>query len=355
MIPGGELWRVAPKPPQASLYFGLAGSVWALVEGATVLNWEEGLHYALPWLYHLDSITSHAHAFVAPERGLHLKDSRPYRLYHDACGIDLLKTLVGHRLGLDTTTAAAKRYANASGISGPTELTDGLGGYLYGCALLELMGKGGHIRASADQAFEKIEQRIQDKLNAASIGYLGMAHGLAGECYSLMAWCLVSHRRVPEVISIALEALEKRFVPVGHGYEMPIADGVRDSNGSTWCHGAGGHIYLWRIAARVFDEPRFLEHAEMFARTVWAADWSVHQICCGSVGGTFALAGLANELGDSRWDMRVRSMLANQLRAVNNAEDPVSLFKGKVGGILLDAQVEADASLIFPLCGEVLS
>ncbi len=355
MKPGGTLWSTIPKPPHASLYFGLAGSVWALVEGSAVLDWDEGLHNTLPWLYRLDTISSGTEAFVAPARGLLPEDSKPYRIYHDACGIYLLKTLASHRLGLSISSDAVMRYARALGTEGPTELTDGLGGYLYGCVLLELMGEGDGIRTSANRAFALIEGRVQEKLNSESLGYLGMAHGLAGECYSLMAWCLVSHRSIPEVVSVALERLEQHTIPVGYGYEMPIADGVRDTNGASWCHGAGGYIYLWRIAARVLHEPSFLERAEIFAKTVWSADWTVHQLCCGSIGGAFAVAGLARELGDSRWDRRARAMLAKALGAMGDTQDQVSLFKGDVGGFLLEAQVEAEVPLIFPLCGEVLA
>jgi serine/threonine-protein kinase len=357
MWPGGTLWSTLPQAPHASLYFGLAGSVWALVEGSTVLDWDEGLHNALPWLYRLDTISSTVDAFVAPARNLRAQDSKPYRLYHDRCGIDLLKILVDHRLGVENSSASITGYTKAlsSGDNGPTELTDGVSGYLYGCVLLKLMGKSDSIDSSANHAAAIIEQRIQEKLQSESLGYLGMAHGLAGECYSLMSWSLVNHQPPPDVVSKILGLLEKRSIPIGFGYEMPIIDGLRDTNGASWCHGAGGYIYLWRIAARLFHEPRFIEQAERFAQTVWSTDWNVHQLCCGSIGGAFAVAGLASELGDSRWERRAQAMIANALCRVDDTQDPVSLFKGQVGGLLLEAQVESEKPLIFPLCGEVLA
>jgi serine/threonine-protein kinase len=357
MKPGGMLWSTLPQAPHASLYYGLAGSVWALVEGSTVLDWDEGLHNALPWLYRLDTISSSADAFVAPARNLRAEDSRPYRLYHDHCGLELLKILVDHRLGVANSNASLTGYAKAlaSGDDGPTELTDGASGYLYGCVLLKLMGKGDAIHASANHAAAIIEQRIQEKLQSDSLGYLGMAHGLAGECYSLMSWSLVNHQPPPDVVTKTLALLEKRTIPIGFGYEMPITDGFRDTNGASWCHGAGGYLYLWRIAARLYHEPRFIEQAERFAQTVWSTDWSVHQLCCGSIGGAFAVAGLASELGDSRWERRAQAMVADALRTTDGTLDPVSLFKGQVGRLLLEAQVEAEEPLIFPLCGEVLA
>nr|AFI78434.1 serine/threonine protein kinase [uncultured bacterium ws020C1] len=354
MSPGGTLWSATLKPPTASLYFGLAGAVWALAEGSTVLEWEDGIHYAVPWLHRLNRLISTDDAFIAPERGLASQDSSPHRLYHDACGIDLLTALVGSRLGLANVNESVKRYASAIVDDGRTELTDGLGGYLYGCALFKLLGAGDRVSSSADRAFSQIERQIRMKLESGTIGFLGLAHGLSGECYSLMAWCLVNRQPTPEILQPALDFLEEKFVPIGLGYEMPITDSNIDSNGASWCHGSSGQVFLWRLAARLTQNPKYLEHAEMFARAVWQTDWSIHQLCCGDVGGAFALSGLADELGDGKWQQRARELYDRTLLDAYTEPDPVSLFKGQAGGALLDAQLEADVPLVFPLCGEIL-
>ena len=86
--------------------------------------------------------------------------------------------------------------------------------------------------------------------------------------------------------------------PHGQGWRWPRVLQRSGSRGEpvdywpSWFKRTGGMIFLWTLAHRMLDVPRYRQLAEGCAQNVLDSGDQVGQICCGRPGGAYGLESL---------------------------------------------------------------
>ncbi|MHB2019293.1 MAG: lanthionine synthetase LanC family protein [Candidatus Xenobia bacterium] len=180
---------------------------------------------------------------------------------------------------------------------------------------------------------------------------LGMAHGIAGPLYALLAWA--ASRNCPPATGVheSLSQLAARSCEVGSALAWP-----RLSTSSElltgWCNGASGFVQLWCMAYRVFREPVFLDLATRTARYCIEGPPQGYDLCCGRAGCTYALLAVYRATGEAYWYQRASEVALESLQSADRHESHTGLFKGVTGVLLSVSDLLADHSAAMPLLGE---
>ncbi len=350
-----------PQVPRCSTYYGSGGVAWFLYRLASVRESPELLSWAKLWVEKAlaDIPAAGDEAFCIP-RVMPAEVVGPLSIHHSESGIRLVQALVAQAAGdipgqreavLAYTRIVAQPWSNL-------DLALGQAGALVGCALLweALPTERASLLPTGTALSDLLGRRLTELGRIGhdeTIRYSGIAHGWAGLLYALMRWLDVTAMPVPDWLEARLDELADLAEPQGRGWRWPRV--LQRGGGRvepvdywpSWCNGTGGMIFLWTLAHRWFDHPRYLRLAEGSAQNVLDSGDQVAQICCGRPGGAYGLLNLYRYTAESRWLDAARSLCDAALRSHPiPAGEAVptfhySLFKGALGAALLAAELDA--------------
>ena len=353
----GDAEEAEPDRPLASLYFGAAGVVWALLH----LREQGAARVELDAAVAVDGLLERCHAEVQPEAM-----QRPSFFMCDA-GILLLQW----KLRREAALADALYATIESNLHNPAReaLWGSPGTLVAALHMLEATGESRWqelFRRGVATLWDEME-RVQHSSGAAPVWlwtqdlygkrvrYLGAGHGFAGNVYPVLRgarWLEPAvvqgfEERAFETLAIAAVRAggqanwEPVFDRVAAGY--PSRPLVQD------CHGAPGIVCRLAATAHAGLRELLVEGGEL----IWAAGPLVKPpgLCHGTDGNGYAFLKLHAQTGDLRWLERARAFA---MHALHQSEDQqtrlgrrrYSLWTGDLGlAVYLWACINADPAL----------
>lgn len=336
-----------------SLAHGAAGAPWALYRLACATDRPELLARAVTWTRAIQDRAERQGAFIDPaDKAQTDPGGSPW---HSPAGVAWLTAVIGSASGdPELLRAGVRRYAREADRPGPAEVACGASGALLGAASLLELVRG---RAAEEEAtLHAVGAALQDRLTATvrrwstdpyDTPMLGMAHGRAGVLAASLRWAEASGCEADPALVAALHEHAEVGISAGRGLAWPAdlrAPATPPPAG--WCHGLAGQTLLWTIAHRVTGQPRFLELADRAAWSVWDHAGGPNQVCCGRCGQAWALHRVAEATGDARWSARARAVSA--VEGGDSPEYPDSVYKGRLGPAVLEAELEHTGRTAFP-------
>jgi eukaryotic-like serine/threonine-protein kinase len=361
-----DTFPLSPMVPSASVSYGAAGVAYGLYCAACARNNPELLAAADAWSTRALVSIHQPNAFSHPGLGLQPQAIGAISLYFAEPGVHLVQAMISQAMGDGSTfSRAMKDFVGSSRTgAGPLDLTLGRAGLLLGCALvLDAVGPG---TLQAETVYKlsdlldygrTLQATLWDEVSAAysvQRSYLGVAHGLAGICYSTLLWSEVSGDALPPKLLHTLDELGRAAQAHGRGLRWPVRETAHSMHGAgfmeSWCHGAPGYVHLWTAAFRAYHEDCFQEMAERSAWTAWEAPDAIGSLCCGYAGRAYALLAQFRQSGDPNWVDRA-VVLAERAIAACKSDTPTThaLFKGLLGAVVLVEDLRAPEFSSFPL------
>ena len=360
--PDAPLFAAAfPQVPRCSTYYGGGGVAWFLYRLASVRESPELLSWAKVWVEKAlaDIPAAGEEAFCIP-RVMPAEVVGPLSLHHSESGIRLVQALVAQAAGdIPGQREAVLAYARVVAQPWPNlDLALGQAGALVGCTLLwealpseraSLLPTGNALCDLLGRRLDQFGRIGQDE----TMRYSGIAHGWAGLLYAMLRWLDLTAMTMPLGLEARLAELADLAEPHGQGWRWPRVLQRSGSRGEpvdywpSWCNGTGGMIFLWTLAHRMLDVPRYRQLAEGCAQNVLDSGDQVGQICCGRPGGAYGLLNLYKHTAEGRWLDGARSLCDATVRSHPiPAGEAVpafhySLFKGALGAALLAAELDA--------------
>jgi eukaryotic-like serine/threonine-protein kinase len=351
-----ELPVAGPKFPTASLTYGSAGIAFGLFRIACAREDTRLFSLASQWLDRAAREIGQEAAFYNAD--LHVTPEIAGRVspYHTPSGIFCAQALLAHSLGdLQTRSIAADRFLNSCNHACENpDITVGRSSVLLALSLLvdavrweetaeypRLIEFGNKLLAGLWAQFDAMPP-IGDRSLPT---YLGMAHGWAGYLYATLRWMKSARATAPANLEARLQELADQALHTGKRIHWPRQTTEGSPALGGWCNGSAGFVFLWSMAHRLLQDPRWLELAE-------GAGWDAYHgreegisLCCGLAGKAYSQLAIYKHTGDRHW---VNHALAMGRHAVRKAEQtaksgephiPLSLYKGNVGLAVLVAEV----------------
>ncbi len=179
---------------------------------------------------------------------------------------------------------------------------------------------------------------------------LGAAHGWAGLLHATLLWSEHSGQPLPEGIEERLHQLTSFAAKSSAGIQWPNT--ARGSfAGRGWCGGGAGHILLWTLAHREWNEPRWLRLAEESARdNVTRLDGPAN-LCCGLAGQAYAQLALYRHTGELEWLRNAHVLAAAAIDRHRQQKDSrdASLYQGSAGVAVLAAELARPDRAAMPM------
>jgi eukaryotic-like serine/threonine-protein kinase len=138
---------------------------------------------------------------------------------------------------------------------------------------------------------------------AATMSYLGIAHGWAGVVLASLRWSRAAGVPLPRCLVERLDQLAALAQPAGRGDRWPIRSDTRNGTSAMagWCHGSAGYIYLWTTAHEALGDDRWAVLAERSASDACTTANAIAQLCCGQPGQAYGLLALYRHTGEPSW------------------------------------------------------
>lgn len=350
--------------PRTSITFGSAGVAWALLRLAELRSDPHLVACADSWTLRARRESSTLDdAFSKEDLDLPQWIESTGTPYHGPAGVFTVEAMVARARGdlLSCSEAVAELVRVTDVTPDCRDLTLGQAGALVACALLLERTKGEFFEA-VQATLRGHGAKIADRLHSwmatlADVGRcpeltsLGIAHGWAGILHALLLWSNAAGSPVGVDVERRLEQLADCGVAEGDGTVWPLKRGPDEEQKSrslvgSWCNGSAGYVQLWLQAYRAGGSPRHLDLAERAGRSTARAREGGANVCCGSAGRGYALAALHRITGDAGWLRDARELCDEALGATWSLED--SLYKGRLGAVLLAAELESPASVEAP-------
>jgi len=271
--------------------------------------------------------------------------------YHTPSGVHAVDALIARASGntVRQEQAIAKFLECARRPAAGLDITLGRSSTLLGAAILLDAASDGasatSLRAFGDDALAEIWRSLDamKPVGGEDLDYLGIAHGWAGFLYATLQWCVAAGTPVPRNVERRLDELARLALAAGRGLEWPW---ILRQQGETptmpgWCNGSCGYVFLWTLAHRVFQSPRYLDLAVGAGWNSWEAPDPASSLCCGLAGRGYALLNLYRHLNESAWLERARILCARgALASGSHREYPHSLYKGELAIAVLTSDLE---------------
>jgi serine/threonine protein kinase len=371
---GGPL--TAAARPTASLFFGAAGIAYGLYRMALQRDDAALLSTADLWLARAERAAGAEDAFLDPTLELTAETVGEVSPYHAASGLAAVRALLAHARGdVEGARNAMAAFlhlglapvaADAPPERGPAvpvaalpqgasdrDLTLGRSSLILAAAnLAPVLPADAPERARLAELSGRVLEGLWEELDALPPfaaqpvpPNLGIAHGWAGYAYAALRWCRAFGTAPPAGLRRRVDELAAAAEPWRRGLRWRWNDGKGGLSAPTmpgWCNGSAGFVYLWTLAYREWDEPRFLDLATGAAWNAWEAGESGGSVCCGAAGRAYALLELGRHLGgEPCWIERARALVDRAALAIaTGSEKADSLYKGRIGVALLAADLE---------------
>lgn len=358
----GPLFARGLEPPTASVTYGGAGIAYALLRIARTRDDENLLAQADLWATRAALSLENDDAFWNRDLDITPETFGRASLFHHASGVHCVESLIAQALGDDRAQLLAiDRFIAACDECEYLDLAFGRSGLLLGCAIL-LEAFPGHLDSSSMRSLgERLlcsivsELRTQPPIaESAQTTTLGAAHGWSGYLFAILRWCEASDIPPPVEVRGRLEELAMLGKPCGRGLTWPrhvdalIEDALL---AASWCNGAAGHVHLWTLADRHWNDAGFNRLAELAAFTTYeTAPEAPGELCCGLAGRAYALLCRYKQTGERRWLARAR-MLGQRAAARPGVPKRrlSSLYHGEVGIALLASDLDDPDFACMPL------
>ncbi|HEV8612636.1 MAG TPA: lanthionine synthetase LanC family protein [Gemmatimonadales bacterium] len=357
-------------PPVCSFEFGGAGVAYVLYRLACSRDAAELLALADAWLTRTEALTGTPTAFVAPGSELTAEGVGPVSPFHSGPGVPMVRALIALAMGdLRSARKAVAQFVELS--RRPCEVIDltlGRSGTLLGCALLlEALPVRTDATALALKTlgddtlawFWSLLDRSGPVDGSPELEDLGIAHGWAGLLYASLRWCKSARHRLPVGLEGRLAELAACAEPLGRGLHWPARNGAQNPKVWSereiigWCAGPAGFVHLWTLAHDRLRRPEYLALAEGSAWSTWDSRAALPDLCCGLAGRAYALLNFYKHSGGQVWLERARALADRAARIVSDSPRarlrPLSLFKGPLGVVALQGDLQRPESASMPL------
>ncbi|MFM6932197.1 MAG: lanthionine synthetase LanC family protein [Novosphingobium sp.] len=348
--------------PSCSIVHGAAGIALGLRQVACAVDAPDLHSLAEQWLAKAFKIAEDPDVFYFEDMTLGLiGTSTPY---HCRPGLELVRAILAADLG-DTLTwrTAADEYARLSSDPSPKQdLTLGTAGALLGAAVIgasrphALDAMPQSVREAGDGLADQLEDWLAGRptLNEdQELQRLGIAHGLSGIIYALLAWSEVSGRQPLEMLVERLRQLASEGIRTKTSIRWPqFTEGSEKFEFvPSWCNGNGGLIEMWLIAARVTGREEFAEIAILTGQNVCEEVSAANSICCGIAGQAYGLLSLYHHTGDRIWVERAHALCQIARSRIGEPTSLGNLYKSWVGVAVLEADLGRPEFAAMPLFG----
>lgn len=359
----GALDRPLRPGPTASVYYGAAGIALALLTAAVATDDGELLAAADVWASRAESASRTAAGFVDESIGLGAERVGRWGVLAGRPGVAAVRALVAGSTGDDASADAATKafvrlgsQAAARGVepSFRGDLVNGVPGLLVATAALYDAAPGESARAVLRRLGDRLDARLAAEREPGPLApgtLLGMAHGVAGGVFASLRWAAATGTAPREWALDALDRLALLVRRDGEAASYPISvDGPPGWPG--WCHGSAGHVLTWCLAAEATGVDGHRDLAAALARGLVARGPAIAGdggLCCGSAGVALALATAARVLDDATLRRHARALAAAAVQQSAGAAVAHSLYRGRVGALLVSDLLAADAEPVWPL------
>jgi serine/threonine-protein kinase len=342
--------RARQHAPWASIAYGAAGIAAAFWLSAPGRHAAQNRAQAQRWL-------------VAASRGARAHDalwipgsaetSVDGSLYYGADGIQFLRLLVAHAAAVAGDRRRGAYDRSLRGFlercrrrrSGPSELVQGVAGYLTALVLLYETTRDARILGVADELAHDLLERAGGRAGWARSPSLGFAHGRAGISHALLGWSFLPDRELPVEFFRHLDRLARdvsRHGTAGAPGSSTAAGRVLERS---WCNGASGHVLHWARAYERTSEATYLRAARDAAHLVSTrTDAAPGDLCCGLGGRAYALLAMDRIEPGRGWFERAIAMgsLAATTMVDHSGPWPNGLYKGYPGLVCLETALRGD-------------
>jgi serine/threonine-protein kinase len=147
-----------------------------------------------------------------------------------------------------------------------------------------------------------------------------------------------------------VEELEKFFPLNGQSAKWPLS--ISDNSFWTgWCNGSAGHIFLWSLLYKSFNEEKYLSIAIRTANTLRTdTDNRINNLCCGMAGEAYAFLNLYRLSKEKQWLVTAQQIARKIMSQISlPALRSNSLYKGDPGLALLFCEIEVPERSQMPM------
>lgn len=183
-----------------------------------------------------------------------------------------------------------------------------------------------HIEKLADQVTEDLTEALES-YHSGQPTHLGMAHGLAGQCYAL----LLSGSTPSPILLAALDVIVAHKADTPWGFAWPGTPFATENvarcadYSPSWCSGSAGYLALW-LEAEKRIETDFQPLISGAARHAAVHPDRVANLCCGVAGRALILKRHPN------WhDAASKLLNVASAKVAPNDTPECSLFRGNLG------------------------
>jgi serine/threonine-protein kinase len=350
----GERFAQPIEAPSASVFFGIGGLAYAMLNSSICLE-EPELFPEADYLTASSKlwITSDPSGSCNPEADIpdHVLGSNS--IFHRVEGSSLMEALVAHTMG-DGQTLRNSCLRYVSGIhqnNAEAEFAFGNAGLLNAFLQLSFLVKENEVIISqGNELAQDILSEIQSYSSIAEspIRFIGFAHGWCGILYSLLSWGGHYNTDVVKAVLPFLHALNEHKVSCQMGslwrahFDHPVESGDTPS----WCSGSGGFVLLWTEAFAATNDEFWLTLAREAGRHTALHQDLAFDLCCGLAGRAFCLGTLYRFTGEMEWLEQARNC-ASRAKPIPGGYLH-SLFKGIPGIELARVELNRPHAITFP-------
>lgn len=367
----GSLTKLGLRsPPRSSVHSGASGIAYMLYRIACLQERPHLLTLADMWSTRAIHDAERDDAFYSPDLELTRRTVGEVSLYHSPTGVHCVQALVSRALGdFPSAERAVSDYVAASQKKAlGLDLFSGTSGILLGGCLIKEAFKNDErlpslveLNARCQQTHARIWANLKRRSSVSHRGkkvLLGIAHGWAGFLYASLRWSQAFGVSPDPQIRTRLEDLRLLAEPLDGGVRWPVSVGRPRKRTSGeymagWCNGTAGHMHLWLLAYRVFQDAAFLDLAERAASSLLSRDNTQKDLpilCCGNAGIAFALLALYRATGAMRWLRTAEKLTGSAIEHINKPQFPfASLYRGEMGIALLASELAHPEKSAMPL------
>jgi eukaryotic-like serine/threonine-protein kinase len=347
--------------PNCSVNYGSAGIAYMYYRLACLREESPLLDLADVWANHAAGyVADYDRGFYSAEMELTEKSIGSRSVSHSPTGVHLVQALISQCRGDAHAVSIAIQHFLAAAKK-PCDQVDvalGKSGLLIGCSILlnELSTTSGSHFTSIKMFANSIMDELWNELDKCAditqpnaLNYFGVAHGWGGLLYATLLWCRSSAEHLPANFLKRVGELQSLSFTNKETARWPLSN--TDKNSWTgWCNGSAGHVFLWSLLYRHFNEEKYISIAMRTANHIMISpDNNLNNLCCGMAGEAYAFLNLYNLTNEKKYlhqSQNARQKIMNQIELPPLRSN--SLYKGDIGLAVLFCEMEKPAFARMP-------
>lgn len=322
-------------PPFATLASGGAGVAYALLKAAQRFDDAELLALSANWIGQCVSALRDPRALYDARGEFTAELVRRCSLPFSDLGVRFVQALIAR--ACDSATMEEDAFAGIEASfdrrrdSEPFDLFLGPPGLLTALSILHADKPDARLRRWA----AAVAKPLLADPPAAGLKTLGLSHGTAGLCFSLVQWAMVFGEKPPAWLSGELRKLVESAVPVGSALDWPVRRSNPREFMNSLCNGAPGIAITFARAYELYGDPIYLAGARTAGRRAMKGTAQFSSLCCGAVGRAYGLLAVARIDGSGPWREAAVRCAVQSLKNKLDTRAPHGLLKGQTGNLCL--------------------